>query len=89
MAIAFESSANTLNEVVSNLFQQSTSAYSQALLGYWKSGLALVDPSQADQCPMCEEKTLPESKRSELSQRIESARSFSDLSEKLAKHAQL
>jgi len=49
--------------------------YSQALLQYWQTGLALA-PAVGDQCPMCESNTLTVAKRAELQRRIDQSADY-------------
>lgn len=62
---------SSLERAITDALASAASAYSTALLDFWKTGLTLA-PS-GDQCPMCEADTLSTAQRTELQRRIAAA----------------
>lgn len=65
------------NQAFNRLIESTVSQYSQAQLRLWESGLTIYDPQHPDVCPLCEEGTLREAKRTELRQRIDRSANYS------------
>ena len=76
----FESKTQELISTFEHFLQQTVALYSQSLLGFWKTGLGL-NLQRDNQCPMCEEDTLTQTKRSELQGRIDASKGYTAIKE--------
>lgn len=59
-----------LNTAAAHLLSATTAKFSEALLRLWQQGLALVQDSPSDNCPLCEASTFPGTKREEIHRRV-------------------
>jgi len=71
----FENKTQELISTFEHFLQQTVALYSQSLLGFWRTGLGLP-PQRDNQCPMCEEDTLTQAKRSEIQGRIDASKDY-------------
>lgn len=77
------STAEVVDDCLSNLSAVTAASYSAALLGFWKSGLEIAPVG--DSCPMCEAPTLTEDQRATIEARLQGAASTVEAHEALTK----